>query len=193
MPLKNIVATHPLELVHLDYLCLEPGKGLEESVLVITDHFTRYAQVYVTRTQTGTNNGKDPLGQVYCPLWSPWKDFNGSRMKFSEAVGGWPLWVDGDEEDMDQSISSTDQWSMWKVQPHSDQYAWDFTWRKRSQSGRTTLECWSMHIIALEIQPQGSAPTISCLADNLTFQLMWHLVWLHIPSWSQTQQSLSRN
>ena len=50
-PLENIMATHPLELVHLDYLCLEPGKGLEENVPVITDHFTRYAQVYVTRTQ----------------------------------------------------------------------------------------------------------------------------------------------
>ena len=51
-PLKNIMATHPLELVHLDYLCLEPGKGLEENILVVTDHFTRYAQAYVTRTQT---------------------------------------------------------------------------------------------------------------------------------------------
>ena len=50
-PLKNIVATHPLELVHLDFLCLEPGKGQEENVLVITDHFTQYAQAYVTRTQ----------------------------------------------------------------------------------------------------------------------------------------------
>ena len=48
-PLKNIVATHPLELVHLDYLCLEPGKGLEENVLVASDHFTRYAQAYVTK------------------------------------------------------------------------------------------------------------------------------------------------
>ena len=50
-PLKNIMATHPLELVHLDFLCLEPGKGQEENVLVITDHFTRYTQAYVTRTQ----------------------------------------------------------------------------------------------------------------------------------------------
>ena len=50
--LKNIVATHPLELVHLDFLCQEPGKGQEENVLVITDHFTRYAQAFVTRTQT---------------------------------------------------------------------------------------------------------------------------------------------
>ena len=31
-PLENIVATYPLELVHLDYLCLEPGKGLDENV-----------------------------------------------------------------------------------------------------------------------------------------------------------------
>ena len=50
--LKNIMATHPLELVHLDNLCLEPEKGLEENVLVVTDHFTRYAQAYVTKTQT---------------------------------------------------------------------------------------------------------------------------------------------
>ena len=58
VPLKNIMATHSLELVHLDYLCLEPGKGLEENVLVITDHFTRYAQAYVTRTQTAQMTAK---------------------------------------------------------------------------------------------------------------------------------------
>ena len=57
-PLKNIMATHPLELVHLNYLCLEPGKGLEENVLVVTDHFTRYAQAYVTKTQTAQMTAK---------------------------------------------------------------------------------------------------------------------------------------
>ena len=50
-PLENVVIIHPLELLHLDHLCLEPGKGLEENVLVVTDHFLRYTQAYVTRTQ----------------------------------------------------------------------------------------------------------------------------------------------
>ena len=52
------MATHPLDLVHLDCLCLEPGKGLEENVLVVTDHFIRYAKPYVTRTQTTQTNAK---------------------------------------------------------------------------------------------------------------------------------------
>ena len=33
------MATHPLELVHIDYLCLKPGKGKEKNVLVVMDHF----------------------------------------------------------------------------------------------------------------------------------------------------------
>ena len=51
-PLKNIMAMHPLKLVHLDYLCLGPGKGLEENVPVVIDYFTRHAQTFVTKTQT---------------------------------------------------------------------------------------------------------------------------------------------
>ena len=57
-PLENIMAMHLLELVHLNYLCLEPGMGLDENVLVVTDHFTRYTQAYVTRTQTAQTTAK---------------------------------------------------------------------------------------------------------------------------------------
>ena len=51
-PLENIVATHPLEIVHLDYLCIDPGKEKEENVLVVTYHFISYVQAYVTHSQT---------------------------------------------------------------------------------------------------------------------------------------------
>ena len=56
--LENIVTTHPLEIAHLDFLCLEPGKGEEENILVVTDHFTCYAQMYVTQSQTALTAAK---------------------------------------------------------------------------------------------------------------------------------------
>ena len=51
-PLQPILVTQPLELVHMDYLSLEPSKGNIENVLVITDHFTKYALAYPSKTQT---------------------------------------------------------------------------------------------------------------------------------------------
>ena len=51
-PLQPILVSQSLELVHLDYLTLEPSEGNIENVLVITDHFTRYALAYASKTQT---------------------------------------------------------------------------------------------------------------------------------------------
>ena len=48
-PLVNIETNQPLELIHLDYLKIEPSKGNIENVLVITDHFTRYAQAFPSK------------------------------------------------------------------------------------------------------------------------------------------------
>ena len=53
-----ITTTRPLELVHMDYLQLEPSKGNIENVLVITDHFTRYSQAYPTKSQTAQITAK---------------------------------------------------------------------------------------------------------------------------------------
>ena len=56
--LQLFFATQPLEIIHLDHLTLEPCKGQYESVLVVTDHFTRYAQVYAVKNQTALTTGK---------------------------------------------------------------------------------------------------------------------------------------
>ena len=51
-PLENIIATQPMELVTLDFLGLEECIGRIENILVITDHFTKYAVAIPTRNQT---------------------------------------------------------------------------------------------------------------------------------------------
>ena len=51
-PLVNISTSYPLDLVCIDYLTLEPSKENISNVLVITDHFTRFAVAIPTRNQT---------------------------------------------------------------------------------------------------------------------------------------------
>lgn len=57
-PLKPILVSKPMELVHMDFLSIEPSKGNIENVLVITDHFTRYAQAFPSKTQTAKATAK---------------------------------------------------------------------------------------------------------------------------------------
>ena len=50
--LVNITSTTPMKIVCLDYLTLEISKGGFEKILIITDHFSRYAQAIPTRNET---------------------------------------------------------------------------------------------------------------------------------------------
>ena len=50
VPLFSTLAYQPLELIHIDYLQIEPSKWNIENVVVTTDHFTRYVQAYVNKT-----------------------------------------------------------------------------------------------------------------------------------------------
>ena len=52
-----------MELIHLDFLMLggKAGDAKSINILVITDHFTKYAQAYITQKQTAI--------VVACALW----------------------------------------------------------------------------------------------------------------------------
>ena len=56
--LVNITSSAPMELVCIDFLSLEKSKGGHENILVITDHFSRYAQAIPTRNQKATITAK---------------------------------------------------------------------------------------------------------------------------------------
>ena len=52
-PLQPYHADSPMELVHMDYLTIEHGKtGNDVNILIITDHYSRFAQAIKTSNQT---------------------------------------------------------------------------------------------------------------------------------------------
>lgn len=50
-PLVNIKTSRPLELVCLDFLTVEPDNSNTKDILVVTDHFTKYAIAVLTKDQ----------------------------------------------------------------------------------------------------------------------------------------------
>ena len=52
-PLVNIDSTEPFEIIAIDFLHLDKCKGGYEYVLIVIDHFTRFAQAYATKNKTG--------------------------------------------------------------------------------------------------------------------------------------------
>lgn len=50
-PLQRITSIGPLDLVCIDFLSIEPDSKGISNVLIVTDHFTRYAQAFTTKDQ----------------------------------------------------------------------------------------------------------------------------------------------
>ena len=138
--LESIVATHTLELIHLDYLYLEPGKGLEENVLVITDHFTQYAQAYVTWSQTAQTTAKAFWDHFIVHYGLPKKILSHQGRNFEsqlvadlcKLMGTQKWWTSLYHPRLMASVRGLIP--LWLA-------CWEHYPQRRNQTGRTTLEC----------------------------------------------------
>ena len=66
-----VESTYPMELVCMDFLSLEMSSGGHEHILVITDHFTRFAQAFPTRNQTAKTTARLLFDNFVCHYGFP--------------------------------------------------------------------------------------------------------------------------
>ena len=90
--LNPIEATRPLELVHIDYLTIEAPENSRNkrdvNVLIVTetDHFTRYAQAYVTPNQKAATVAKTLWDRFFVHYGFPEKILSDQGQSFESKL-----------------------------------------------------------------------------------------------------------
>ena len=165
-PLHNIEATQPLELIHLNYLQIEPSKGNIENVLIVTDHFTRYAQAYPSKTQTALATAK--------LLWNNFKVHYSFPTKIISDQGC------NFESELIANLCHVAGVQKLRTSPYHQQtngQCEQFNGAllnmlgtlapEQKRIGKPMFQPWCMPTTAPKIQPLAIAPVTSCLVGNL--------------------------
>lgn len=85
-PLVSIHTNAPMELICMDFLVLEKCKGGIENVLVVTDHFSRFAQAYPTKDQKAVTVAKVLWRNFFCRFGFPAKLHADQGRNFESSV-----------------------------------------------------------------------------------------------------------
>ena len=90
-PLCPIVATSPLDLLHVDFTSIETMMELDQlprvaNVLVFQDHFTRHVLAYVTPDQTAKNIAKFLYGGYISIFGAPARLLSDRGTSFTSSI-----------------------------------------------------------------------------------------------------------
>ncbi len=81
-----ITTSQPLELICMDFFSLEESKGRFKNILVIIDHFTRYAIAVPTRNQTAKTTANIHFNQLICHYRFPQRFHSDQGRNFESHV-----------------------------------------------------------------------------------------------------------
>ena len=85
--MKPIQCTYPLELVHINFLTIgKEGADKATNIMVITDHFTQYAQAYITPKQTASVVAKTLWDQFLVHYGWPTKILTNQGKSFENSL-----------------------------------------------------------------------------------------------------------
>ena len=70
-PLKPITASYPFEMISVDYVHLDTCKGGFSYALVVVDHFTRFCQIYATKTKSSKAAASKLFGEFILQFGFP--------------------------------------------------------------------------------------------------------------------------
>ena len=85
-PRRHLLAFRPMELVAIDFLKLDKGKGGYEDVLVITDAFTKYSQAVPCQDQTAPTVARALLHSWFVHYGAPLRLHSDQGRNFESAL-----------------------------------------------------------------------------------------------------------
>jgi len=86
-PLVNVNTSYPLELVCMDFLCLESCKGkYSNNILIITDHYAKFAKAIPTWNQTARTTAEALLKNFIVNFGIPTRLYLDQRTNFESQV-----------------------------------------------------------------------------------------------------------
>jgi transposase InsO family protein len=84
--LTTITTSQSMEMVGMDYLSLEESKGGYSSILVLTDHFTKYSLAFPTRSHTALTTARILFDNFIVPYGFPLKLHSDRGRQFESSV-----------------------------------------------------------------------------------------------------------
>ena len=127
-PLHPVIAATPLDLVHIDFTSIEVSgdDNLHTTltvvpVLVITDHFTRHSEAFITKGQKASTIAKKLYENYICIFGALAKLHSDQGANFTRAVIAELCSPFGNPEIKDNSIFHPEQWESGEDAPNSHQ------------------------------------------------------------------------